>query len=74
MKTRRVTGEEQTHNLELDGNHPEVQDLHRRPEHKVRLECRQVHILELASQGSPSATLSNRHEGEETDQTYIHFY
>lgn len=60
-----------THNLELDRNHSEVQDLDSRPEYIVGPERGQIHVLEFASQRPPTATLSNGHKGEEARQTYM---
>jgi len=59
----------ETHNLELDGNDTEVENLHCRPEHKVGLQGRQVDITELVCQCSSTTTLGNRHVGEEARQT-----
>lgn len=60
-----------TDNLELQGDDPEVEDLHCRPEQEVRLQRWKVNILELACHGSSSTTLCDRHEHEEGRQAYI---
>lgn len=56
--------------MKLDGNDPEVEDLHRRPEHKVGLESRQVYVPELVCQCPLSSSFGNCHKGEEASQTY----
>jgi hypothetical protein len=54
-----------TYNLELQRNDSEVEDLYRRPEHEIRLQCWQVHILKLPRHGSSSAAFGDCHECEE---------
>lgn len=58
-----------THNLILNRHDSEVDDLHRRPDHPVGLQRRDVDILELALYGALATTLSDGHEGEETGKT-----
>lgn len=58
------------YNLKLDGDDSEVENLHSRPKHKVRLESRQVHVPELLRQCSLTTPLGDRHVGEEARQTY----
>lgn len=62
---------ESTYNLELDGNNPEIEDLHRRPQHKVGLQSREVDISEFLRQRPLSAALSNGHVSKEARQTYM---
>ena len=59
-----------TDNLKLQGNDPEVENLHYRPEQEVRLQRWEVNILEFACHSSSSTTLSDRHEYEEGRQAY----
>ena len=56
------------HNLELEGNDSEVEDLYSRPEHEVGLESREIYVLELPCNRSLSTTLCNSHERKETCQ------
>jgi hypothetical protein len=58
-----------TYNLELDGHHTEVDDLHSRPNQEVGLEGWNVDILELALHSTPSTALSDGHECEESGKT-----
>jgi hypothetical protein len=60
---------ERTYDLELNWDHPEIQDLYCRPEYIVGLQRRHVYILELAGQRPPAAALSHGHEGEEAHQS-----
>lgn len=52
-------------NLKLDRHGPEIQDLHRRPDHIIRPQRREVDILELLHYRSSSSALGDGHEGEE---------
>ena len=61
---------ELTHDLELNGHHAEVEDLHRRPEHKVGLERGQVDVLELAVKRTFTAAFGNGHEGKKAHETW----
>lgn len=59
-----------TYNLELDGHDSEVEHLHQRPDHIVRLERGNVDFLELGPDCSLATTLCDCHEAEEGRQTY----
>lgn len=63
-------GSKRAYNLKLDGNDPEVEDLYRRPEHKVGLESGQVYVPELLCQRPLSSSFRNCHIGEKASQTY----
>jgi hypothetical protein len=63
-------GSHGTDDLELDGDHPEIEDLNSGPQDKVGLESRQIHVPELLCQCSLSSSLGDRHVGEEAGQTY----
>jgi hypothetical protein len=58
-----------THNLELQRHDAEVENLHGRPDHVIRLQRRNVHFLELASNGATAAALGDGHEEEEERET-----
>ena len=60
-----------THDLELERNHSEVENLYRGPKHEVCLESRKIYVLELPRNSSLSTTLRNSHEREETCQPWI---
>jgi hypothetical protein len=59
-----------TYNLELNGHHTEVDDLHSRPNQEVGLQGRNVDVLKLALYSTPSTTFSNGHECEESGETW----
>ena len=59
-----------THDLKLQGNDPEIENLHCRPEQEVRFQRWEVHLLELACYGSSSTALGDGHKREEGCQTY----
>lgn len=61
------------YNLELDRNDPEVEYLHRRPQHKVGLQGRQIDVTELLRQCPLSTSLGNRHISEEARETYQYY-
>lgn len=52
-------------------NDPEVEELNSRPQHEVRFERWEVHILELPRYRSSSAALGDRHEGEEAGKSWF---
>jgi hypothetical protein len=58
-----------TYNLELDRHKSEVDDLDCRPDQIVRFEGGNVDLLELPRDSALTATLCNRHEGEEDTET-----
>lgn len=58
-----------TDNLELNGHKPEIDELHSRPDDKVRLQRRNIDVLELLLHLPMAATLSDRHEGKEGCET-----
>jgi hypothetical protein len=58
------------HNLELNGNDSEVEDLYCRPKYEVGLQRRQVNIPELLGQGSLASSFRNGHKGKEARETY----
>lgn len=60
------------YNLKLQRNDSEVQDLYSRPKHEIRLQRRQIDVLELASHSSSATTLCNSHECKEQSQSW-HF-
>lgn len=57
-----------THDLELYRHDSEVQHLHQRPDHIIRLQSRNIYILKLPYHRSLPTTLCDRHECEETPQ------
>jgi hypothetical protein len=59
-----------THNLELNGHHTEVDDLHCRPNQEIGFQGGDVDILELALQCTLSTAFSNGHESEESGKTW----
>ena len=59
-----------THDLELQGNDPEIEDLHCRPEQEVGFQGGKVHFLELSCHGSSATTLGDGHESEKGCQTF----
>lgn len=70
LKTLIEIGIEATYNLELNGDHPEVENLHCWPQHEVGLQSGQIHISELCCQCSLASTFGNSHVGEKASQTY----
>lgn len=62
-------GGQATHNLELDGHDPEVDDLHSWPDQEVGLQRRDINVLELALDGALSTTLGDGHVCEECRKT-----
>lgn len=58
-----------THNLELNRDNSEVQNLNCRPNEKVGLQGWDVYVLEFASQGPSTTTFRDGHERKETHQT-----
>jgi len=60
---------ESTHKLELHRHQPEVDHLHRRPQHEVRLQRGDVHIPQLLLDRPPAPALGHRHGREEDPET-----
>ena len=56
--------------MERDGDHAEIQDLDRGPEHEIGLQCRQVDVLKLPRHSPPATTLGDGHEGEKRREPY----
>lgn len=59
-----------TYDLELNRDNAEVEHLDRGPDEEVRLECRHVDVLKLASHGTSAAALGDCHECEEASETW----
>lgn len=68
-RSTRKIGVLETHNLELDRNDSEVENLDCRPQDKVGLERWQVYVPELLSQRSLASSFGNGHKSKETRQT-----
>lgn len=58
-----------TYDLELNRHKPEIDELNSRPDDKVRLQSRDIDILELLLDLALAATLCDRHKCEEGCQT-----
>jgi hypothetical protein len=54
-----------TYQLKLYWNNPEIQHLDNGPEDILSPNCREIYFLDLALDGSFSATFCHSHEGEE---------
>ena len=67
---RRPSNPHRTHkrNLKLNRHRPEIQDLHRGPDHIIRLQGRQIDVLEFLEDGPLPPALCDGHEGEKDAQ------
>lgn len=59
----------QTYQLELHGHQAEVDNLHSRPDDEVGLQRGDVHVTQLAHDGTTATTLGDGHDREEAQQT-----